>query len=308
MRVSQFCRTAAWVCATTAIVAGCAQTQPPLAPAGAAERAPHAGGKVLDYLYVSDQRAGEVEVFANGSYQKVGTISRGIEGPEGLFLDKAGNLYVANFLGGNITEYPYGSARPKFKYDAHMVEPVSVSVDRNGNVYEADFDGQSVNEYQQGRNKVVSSCAEPGYVSSVAVDAAGDAFVAVNSNRGGSIAEFAGGLSGCHGTTLSVTLGYAGGIVLDKHRNLIVCDSSDPGAVEVIEPPYDKVRRKLGSHWSSPSRLAIDKDNSLIFVADKTADLVAIIDYSTGKLVKSLGSTNGLSKPAGVIDEPNAVY
>jgi len=308
MRILHLYRNRLWICAAAAMLAGCAQIQPPLAAAEPASRGSHPSGKILDYLYVSDQRAGEVEVFANGSYQKVGAISRGIEGPLGLFLDKAGNLYVANFLGDKITEYAHGASRAMFRYDAGMKDPVDVSVDREGNVYEADFDGQFVNEYHQGSNKVLNSCAEPGAVSSVAVDAAGDVFVAVNSSSGARIAEFAGGLSGCHGKALGVTLGYAGGMVLDKHRKLIVCDSSDPGAVDVIDPPYEKVARKLGSRWSSPSRLSIDKNNALVFVADKDADLIAIIDYSTGKRVSSLGSANGLSKPAGVVDEPNAVY
>jgi serine/threonine-protein kinase len=308
MKISQLRRSAASICLGAAMLVSCSQMQPPLTGTGATVRGPHAGGKMLDYLYVSDQRAGEVEVFANGSYQKVGAISRGIEGPEGLFLDAAGNLYVANFLGGDITEYGYGSSREKFRYDAHMVEPASVSVDHDGNVYEADFDGKLVNEYQQASNKVVSSCPQPGFVSSVALDAAGDVFVAQDSKRGGRITEFAGGLSGCHGKRLGVRLGYAGGMVLDKHGNLVVCDSSDPGAVDVIKPPFDKVSRKLGSHWSSPSRLAIDKTNSLVFVTDKTTDLVAVINYKTGKIVSSLGTTSGLLKPAGVVDEPNAVY
>jgi sugar lactone lactonase YvrE len=254
MRILHLYRNGLWICAAAAMLAGCAQIQPPLAATEPASRGSHPSGKILDYLYVSDQRAGEVEVYANGSYQKVGAISRGIQGPLGLSLDNAGNLYVANFLGDKITEYAHGVSRAMFRYDAGMKDPVNVSVDREGNVYEADFDGQFVNEYHQGSNKVLNSCAEPGAVSSVAVDAGGDVFVAVNSNSGGRIAEFAGGLSGCHG------------------------------------------------------KVSIDKNNALVFVADKDADLIAIIDYSKGKRVSSLGSANGLSKPAGVVDEPNAVY
>jgi DNA-binding beta-propeller fold protein YncE len=306
MRVSQFWRSTIWIWTGAAMLTACVQMQPPLGTARAASRGSHASGKILDYLYVSDQGAREVEVLANGSYQKVGAITRGIEGPAGLFLDDGGNLYVANYLGGDITEYAHGSARPKFRFGARMVEPLDVSVDRDGNVYEADFDGKFVNEYRQASNKVVNSCAEAGSPWSVAVDAAGDVFVAVDSNRGGKIVEFAGGLSGCNGKTLGVTFSYAGGTVLDKQGDLIVCDSSRPGAVDLIEPPYEKVARKLGSHWSSPSRLAIDKTNALIFVTDKDAAMVTVIDYRTGKIVSSVGG--GLSKPAGVVDEPNAVY
>ncbi len=110
MRISQLYRNGLRICAAAAMLAGCAQIQPPLAAAQPASRGSHPSGKILDYLYVSDQRAGEVEVFANGSYQKVRAISRGIEGPLGLSLDKAGNLYVGNFLGDKITEYAHGAA------------------------------------------------------------------------------------------------------------------------------------------------------------------------------------------------------
>jgi DNA-binding beta-propeller fold protein YncE len=306
MRVSQLCRNTIWIWTGAVMLTACVQMQPPLGTARAASRGSHASGKILDYLYVSVQGAREVEVFANGSYQKVGAITRGIEAPAGLFLDDGGNLYVANYLGGDITEYAHGSAHPKFRYGARMVEPLDVSVDRDGNVYAADFRGKFVGEYRQASNKVVKSCAEAGYVWSVAVDAPGDVFVAAGSTGGGSIGEFAGGLSGCHGKRLGVRFGYAGGMALDKHNNLIVCDSSHPGAVDVIKPPYEKVSRKLGSHWASPSRLAIDKTNALLFVTDKDAAMVTVIDYRTGKIVSSVGG--GLSKPAGVVDEPNAVY
>ena len=69
MKISQLCRNVASIWLGAAMLAGCFQTQPPLTATGATVHGPHAGGKMLEYLYVSDQRAGEVEVFANDSYQ-----------------------------------------------------------------------------------------------------------------------------------------------------------------------------------------------------------------------------------------------
>jgi hypothetical protein len=65
-----------------------------------------------------------------------------------------------------------------------MVEPVSVSVDGDGNVNEAAFDGQFVNEYRQASNKVVTSCTQPGLVSSVSVDKDADVVAVIDYRTG----------------------------------------------------------------------------------------------------------------------------
>jgi hypothetical protein len=184
-----------------------------------------------------------------------------------------------------------------------MVEPVDVSVDTDGNVYAADFNGNSVTEYAQGSNKVIASCS-PGYqVSGVAVNVSGDVFVAYGSN----IAEYKGGLGSCNAKTLGVTLGFAGGMVLDQHNDLVVCDQVGP-TVDVIAPPYKNVTRTIGSGFAQPLHVTLDRENLLAFVADDVAKAVTIVDYQTGANVKRLGRANGLIDPSGAVDRPNADY
>ena len=56
-------------------------------------------------LYVSDAGINAVDVLANNSWTYSGSITSGINGPDGNWVDKKGNIYVANYGGPNVTEY-----------------------------------------------------------------------------------------------------------------------------------------------------------------------------------------------------------
>jgi len=45
-----------------------------------------------------------------------------------------------------------------------------------------------------------------------------------NASLGGRIAEYRGGLNGCSQAVLAPTFKFVGGMVLDKHRRLVICD------------------------------------------------------------------------------------
>lgn len=262
----------------------------------------------LKDLYVSDFRTGVVEVLKNGSYILKKKIRKGLNEPDGDTLDNVGNLYVANYAGIDITEYAPGASSPSFTYNAGMVNPVGVSVDRQGDVYEADYSGESVREYKQATNAVLYSCAPGGAVQGVTVDKAGDVFADFSmGSSAASIAEYKGGLNGCHATILGVTLASAGGMAIDKNNNLIVCDQMGP-TVDVIAPPYTRVTRTLGSGFADPYDVTLNRKNTLAFVPDAYYAEVFVIDYATGAITKTLGSGNGISHPLSAVDGPNAVY
>lgn len=265
----------------------------------------------LKDLYVDDAGLGDVELLKNGTYADVGTISSGISGPDGNVLDLKGNLYVANYSGITIQEYKPRATSPSFTYSSGMSDPVGVTVDTHGNVFEADYNfGGSgyVSEYAQHSNSVLHTCSPGGAAEGVAVDTHGNVFVSYNTpSSGAKIVEYKGGLSGCSGTVLGVTLGFAGGMVLDKNSNIIVCDQTAP-AVDVIKPPYTSVSGTLGSGYSDPFHVTINKANLLVFVADASAANVQVLKYPSGTNVVTLGSSNGLSLPYSAVDGPDAVY
>jgi hypothetical protein len=261
----------------------------------------------LKDLYISSFFPEEVVVLKNSTYKNAGTITKGLVNPNGDFVDTAGDLYVADYDGVDIQEYKPGAKSPSFTYRRGMIDPVDVTVDRHGNVYEADYDGWYVNEYAQRSDAVMNSCSPGGGVEGVAVDTNNDVFVTYNQNASGSgkIAEYHGGLAGCHETVFKVSLKFAGGMVLDARGNLIVVDQNSP-AVDVIAPPYSSITGTCGSgFYVAPFHVTLNKSNKLAFIAD-FYDVFAV-DYPSCSLAATL-SGPGFELPAGAVDSENAVY
>jgi hypothetical protein len=255
-------------------------------------------------LFVSDFGTGAVEILANKTWTNTGSISDGIDGPDGNWVDKKGNLYVANYAGLDITEYAKGSTSPSNTYSG-VEDPVAVTTDSSQNVYEGDYEGGYVSEFAQGSNSIIAQCSPGGDVEGVAVDKSGDVFVAYYvEDVGGKITEYTGGLSGCSGTTLGVTLEYPGGMVLDKKGNLVVCDQ-DAEAVDIIAPPYNSVTGTLGSGYSDPFHVTINKKNKQAYVANYGDEDVYVLSYPAGSTQATLNGSNGLSLPAAAVDSQN---
>lgn len=262
-------------------------------------RRPYRG---LRDLYVSDIINDDVALLQNKTWTLVKELTTGIYGPDGVFIDKNGNFYVANFENVNITEYGPHTTKPTFTYSSGMADPVDVTVDGHGNVYEADYLGGFVAEYAQKSNTQLYQCS-PGEVDGVAVDQSGDVFV----DFGSSVVEYKGGLSGCAATPLGVTLESAGGMALDRKDDLLVCDQLGQ-AVDVIAPPYTSVTRVLQSGYA-PFRVTINRDNALAFVASVDEAAVFVVTYASGSTLATLeGKAKGLADPVGAVDGPNDVY
>lgn len=278
--------------------------------------------KGLKDLYISDLGAiggpsPTIDVLKNKTYRELRIISGDVVEPRGNFLDEQGNLYVADPGVPNIKEYAPKATSPTFTYNASMMAPLDVSVDRAGNVYEADYPhtGDSfVNEYAQGTNKVTHTCST-GYVAAtgIAVDGKGDVFVDTLNQ----IIEYKGGLTGCSGTVLGVSLNFGGGMALDKHDDIIVCDGwylSRTRTVDVIDPPYHRVTRTLEESYVAPVSVRINKKNTLVFVSDLGREpsgipgQVFVLKYPGGALVTTLGKAHGVYTPYSAVDGPNAVY
>ncbi|MGA8099158.1 MAG: hypothetical protein WB810_10920 [Candidatus Cybelea sp.] len=257
--------------------------------------------KVPTELAVSDFETGAVEVL-NNSYRLGSTITKGLNGPDGDGYDGENNLYVANYEGVNVTEYNE-KEKKTFSYSMGLIDPVDVTTDTSGNVYVADFGNNEpsvVVEYPQGTNTPIASCSTGLANEGVAVDKKGNVFVSGQdfASGYGDVLKYAGGFSGCKATTVLSFLGYAGGLQIDRKGNLAVCDQRY-GVVYVMPPPYKHIPWVIGGATDA-FHIALDKSNQLIFIADPAGMDVLVDDYPTGKYVKTLNSSNGISDPLGV--------
>jgi sugar lactone lactonase YvrE len=263
-----------------------------------------ASGRVL---YVDDAGANAVDVLEYHRWTKTGTITNGVGLPSGNWVDRKGNLYVANEFGPSVTEYD-SSGNLIFTYSAGMVEPVAVTTDKAGDVYEVDYNGNDVNEYPQAVNSPTSCSID--YPAGVAVDKRGDVFVTAATSTRGVIVEYRRGLiaSDCAGTVLPVSLGSPEGIAIDKQGNLVVCDA-ETLAVDIIAPPYANVTGTLGSGWSNPYLVTIDKTGTQAYVSNIAGShpVIRVLTYPDGSNVATLGTANGLTFPVSAVDSKNYV-
>lgn len=272
---------------------------------------------------MDDAGAGDIASIDNdASWANDGTFASGGGGPDGNFLDDSHNFYEADYAGLAVYEYAHvkGSdwigSTVSFTYNSGLTDPIGVATDTAGNVYAANWNfGSSgaVVEFPQGSNTPIASCSVPGGAEGVAIDSAGDVFVSQVQSGVGSVVMFAGGLGSCSGTTLPLgSLGYLGGMATDKAGNLVICEqdtpSFGPGSVLVVAPPYTSITGTLGSGYTAPFHVTINKRNHEAYVADDAAAVVDVLSYPSGSLIFQLGSAQSLVDPYSAVDGANAVY
>src|SRR5262245_14287247 len=97
----------------------------------------------LGHIYKFTPR-GVVSIFASG-----------LDGPEGLAFDVAGNLYVTSFLG-HIYKFTPGGARTTFA--SGLNDPMGLAFDSAGNLYVADSGSGHVYKFRANGKRTTFAC------------------------------------------------------------------------------------------------------------------------------------------------------
>ncbi len=229
-------------------------------------------GRGLLELVVTDFGTDDAIVL-NKRYQVGQTITDGLYGADGDFIDSDGNVYVSDYGGLNVQEYAPGSSSPLFTYSSGLADPIDVTTDSKGDVYVNGYSADNVVEFPQGSNTPSATCPTGLGNEGVAVDSAGDVFVSGNNSNGtGNIVEFKKGLKGCKAATLGATLEVAGGLQIDAKGDLVACDQ-DQG-VDIIPKP------------------------------DASTGDVLVDTFPSGTPITTLGNAQGIEIAAGVASFP----
>jgi sugar lactone lactonase YvrE len=293
-------------------------------------------------LFIVDQYNGRIRMISssgiistvagNGNFGFGGdggpAINAQFEYPEGIAVDHAGNLYIADTNnhrirkvspGGTITTLA-GTGTSGYAGDggpatsAQLNYPESVAVDLTGNVYIADTDNSRIRKVAA--NGTISTVAGNGnccysgdggpatsaqlaYPVSVAVDAVGNFFVADIEQRvrmvstAGIINTVAGngslGYSGDGGVATSAQLNYPSGIVVDAAGNVYVADQSNE-AIRLLQPTA------LPLAQPAFSSIALSFGNQTVGVASATQTVTLTNTGSSTLTVTSVAVSGDFSQ------------
>jgi uncharacterized protein (TIGR03437 family) len=185
-----------------------------------------------------------------------------LDGPLGVAVDSAGNVYIADCSNNRVRKVSNGvistvagngtqgySGDNGLPTSAEIASPSGVAVDSGGNLYIADSGNNRIRKVSNGAITTVAGNGTQGYSgdngpaasarlngpSGVAVDSAGNLYIADSSNylirkvSNGVITTVAGGGSvlGDNGPATSAQLGGALGVAVDSAGNLYIADQGN---------------------------------------------------------------------------------
>jgi streptogramin lyase len=195
----------------------------------------------------------------------IGLITAGVNSAYGLFVDKDGNLYVANNGNSTVTVYPPGATSPSQTYSQGLSYPLYPIVDSSGNLWVSG--NGTVIEYLKGSTSVHQVLQSPGSeTDGMDFDREGNLYVAYRNSTviPGSIEEFSPG--DAHGVSLGMTLNQPQGLIVDKNRNILVVETGGTNRIDFF-PPGDEIPTIVVPIPNTPTQLAIRSDQSTLSVS-----------------------------------------
>lgn len=267
-------------------IAGCAGAAAQL-PAGTASLlaarhgwiSPQAKHEKL--LYVSDLTSSIVLIYKQGATSQgpIGEIVTGIDEPEGIAVDKAGTLYVADNGNNTVTEYAAGSQSPKVTLSTDISNPLDVSVDSNGILYITEGSRDAILEFKPGSTSpdATVTISKPSDATNVKND---DLYVTYNESSLGRVGVCQPLASSC--TDLGIAgVEFAQGIAVDEHGNLLVGDVYQQ-VIDIYKPGQTEPYRTISISEEQPGKLAFDSKDKTLYMADPANFAVRLLDYKTG--------------------------
>ena len=184
-------------------------------------------------VYVSDQNTVEIYPAGKNNPAPIGSITDGNRGPDGLWVDTNGDLYVANAGSTTVRVYHAGHTEPYFTYSPGN-NPTDVVVGPDGTVYIAQ--GQlgctCITEYARGSSiptRTIPLSSTGGEPETMTFDHVGNLYVGLIGPNFGSftaVYEFAPGQTTGNNIGLS-GLHHARGLAFDRQKALVVADDPE---------------------------------------------------------------------------------
>jgi len=238
-------------------------------------------------VYVADYGNNAVKEIPAGGGAPV-TLGSGFNGPSGVAVDAAGNVYVADYGNNAVKKIPVGGG-PVISLDGFN-NPAGIALDASGNVFASDYRNGGFD------GAVINGSGTGGEASGVAVDGAGNVYVAAQSSN--KVTEFV-AANGYRAGQLGAVLSAPSGIAVDGAGNIFVADLNNPAIIEV--PAGGGAQVTIGSGLKNPWGAAVDAAGN-VYVADAGNNAVKEITPVGGYHISpSLPAGLGFDQNTGII-------
>jgi sugar lactone lactonase YvrE len=227
------------------------------------------------------------------------TPTSGTAAPQAIAVDRAGNLYVADYQSGGASIYKLSQVANTLQYQTTVAtglnNPVSLAVDGSGNVYAADKDAGSVYEFTPSIVSGLYTYMQSTKLSSVtpvavAVDSAGDVYV----QSGTSVLEIP--VSGPE-TTVLTGLQNPTGLAVDGLGNVYSADAHNTSITQAVR---DNVTENFGTSTTT------DFTATLTNVGNQASTGQNTSTSNTTNFVVTGGSSNGCAVSTNVLGAVSA--
>ena len=287
---------------------------------GGAVRHAHAGrswidpvGKKNAILYGSSYDGGFINIYKQkGTGQHpIGRLTSGLLSPQGMFVDKQHNLWVANTNAFNIVAFKRNATAPFLTLKDPDYYPVAVVVDRQGTAFAANAQGSSgqpgtVTYWKAGKTHPTGTVTISGLqlALGIGIDAHDNVYVSYVPTSGpATVAVVAAGTT--TGQPLGISGASIGDITFDANKNLVMEDAF--GSLGVWAPPYNsRPARTLPAFGNEPT---LDKKRTEVWIANANFSdpMIESYDYSSGQQLDVItAGFNNTAIPYGVALDPAA--
>jgi hypothetical protein len=269
----------------------------------------HAGSRNAPELFVSEVGSDAINIYTDIWNRRGATyaasITAGVSGAVGIWIDRKGTLYVANETAGNVTEYARGSTTPDLTISQGLMRPLTVAVDSHGTLYVGDWYGY-IAEYPPGKTAPSAQVTGLQTPAQMAFDAADNLYVADSGGGGfGAVWEVPFGQTSKQGLNLQ-GIENPMGIAFDLFGDLVVSDGGlmtneifvyPPGQ---IHPACTVTQGLTGG--PSPANIAIGTSGALYVAQQNEIGSVvwSVLAYSVSGFALRSTSASQMDRPFGV--------
>jgi len=247
----------------------------------------------LGDVFVADTGNSAVEEipYSNGSYGDAVALGSGFRNPEAVALDSNGDVFVADSSNGAVKEIPYsnGSYGAPVTLASGFNVPAGIAVDAHGNVFVVTLSGvEEIPDNSGTYGAAISFGPGTGGVG-VAVDPAGNVFLADQTDKAIEEVPFTG--SG-YGTPVTIATGFYNifGIAADSSGNVFVADQG-PSTPNTPGGIVKEIPNSAGT-FGTPIVLSagyLDQPDGLVVNASGSVFVVDTPDCA----VKEIADTSG---------------